>query len=254
MTGQRNLNLGPLTRRLIGQAKWAGREPFPSGQAYADEIERLLSFTKARELLDQYFPRLSGKERGGALAELRVAYLLDRVGFQIPVWNPPGDANHVGEFMIRRGDSPSVFVEVKGPTWQPELTPKEQRGERKKAGKFVQGETRAVDSGGQIEAVIQRAVSKFPVRIPTLLAVADDFITSPLEWPEDFIRPQVGRGLSRPEHSRIGAVLLFWTHWSEDEISYRTWFIESPSASEENRIPKESADLLADHDWHESPR
>ena len=87
--------LGPLTALLKSEASW--RDEFPAWQVYADECETLLTFAKEYGALGLFWPRLRAKQqqREEALNELRVAYILDLVGYPISEWEPidVGNAN-----------------------------------------------------------------------------------------------------------------------------------------------------------------
>src|SRR2546426_4035945 len=86
------IDLGPLTSRLRDQARWVGQDQFPSSQLWADELEKVLSFSAAQGVFDRYSGDLtaSRNQRDSALAELRVAFYLDRNQFRIVEWKPVG--------------------------------------------------------------------------------------------------------------------------------------------------------------------
>src|SRR5271157_4025019 len=137
--------LGPLGSALKTGARWT--DEYPAWQKYANELEALLQFTKASGQFPQYLGALQGSnsQRDSALEELRVAYHLEQNGFTVTEWRPVGDAGNEGEFMVRGRSNRSVFVEVKSPGWEGELTVEQRRSGRLNYPKYINGEGGAVD-------------------------------------------------------------------------------------------------------------
>jgi len=71
-----DVRLGPLVSTIRDGAAWAEEDEFPSDQTWADEVERVLSFTQVQGQFPNYLGRLRGsaKQRHSALAELRIAF------------------------------------------------------------------------------------------------------------------------------------------------------------------------------------
>lgn len=123
------VRIGTLVSSVMDGAQWRGRNAFPSSQLWADEVERVLSFTVARGQFDMYLPRLRGrwKEFASALAELRVAFYLDRNQFRVTGWEPIGAQGTKGEFLVTGPSRISTFLEVKSPGWEGELSDEEKK-------------------------------------------------------------------------------------------------------------------------------
>ena len=118
------LQLGPLTSRLLNEAKWKGQDKYPAWQSYADECEMLLDFAKQKDQWDRFWSKLTAgdtRQRDSALNELRVAYHLEDNSFSIVDWEPVGNQAMEGEFLIQGTSGTQTFVEVKSPGWQGEL-------------------------------------------------------------------------------------------------------------------------------------
>jgi|SRR5215510_348704 len=140
------VRLGPLVSTIRDGAAWAKEDEFPSDQTWADEVERVLSFTQMQGQFANYLGRLRGsaKQRYSALAELRTAFFLSRNSFPIVEWEPLGANSKKGEFFIRTPNSVDIFTEVKSPSWEGELSPEEITNGRKDQGKILDGEARMI--------------------------------------------------------------------------------------------------------------
>ena len=126
MTGKsmEKLKLGPLTSRLLSEAKWKGQDKYPALQSYADECERLLEFAIRKGRWDRFWSRLVAnhtRQRDSALNELRVAYHLDEKSFSVVNWDPTGDQTKEGEFLIQGISGLPIFIEVKSRELEGEL-------------------------------------------------------------------------------------------------------------------------------------
>src|SRR5262249_8736618 len=121
--------LGPLSSTVVDRARWRGQDEFPSSQEWADEVERVFSFALAcGQFKKPYLSRLVASigQRDSALAELRVSFFFDRSDFRIIQWGPSGANGLVGEFSISGPSlSQEVFVEIKSPGWESELSRQE---------------------------------------------------------------------------------------------------------------------------------
>src|SRR5438128_2474411 len=114
--------LGPLTARLQSESKWT--DQYPAWQVYADECERVLEFLGDQGETGRFWPRLSSKkqQRDEALNEVRVAHYLDSIGYPVVAWEPVDAPPYNTEFSVSLGNSKPVFIEVKSPGWEGEIT------------------------------------------------------------------------------------------------------------------------------------
>src|SRR5208282_3828461 len=129
------VRIGPLVSAVMDGARWRGQNAFPSSQLWSDEVEKVFAFAVAHGQFGTYLPRLRGrwKEFGSALAELRVAFYLDRNQFRVAGWEPVGarGVRGEGEFLVTGPSGISTFVEVKSPGWEGELSQEERISGRK---------------------------------------------------------------------------------------------------------------------------
>ncbi|MCI0561611.1 MAG: hypothetical protein MN733_24240, partial [Nitrososphaera sp.] len=178
--GSRDVSLGPLTAELIGNARWQGEDEYPSSQLYADELEDLLRFASESKRLERHWNALidTRNHRGSILAEFRIAIFFLRRGLKIVEWEPIGLGQKAGEFLLQSSSSSEIFVEVKSPGWEGELSEEEKRGERKKQPKHIHLENRCVAPWERIQFAVGKAYEKFLPIKPNLLVIADD-----LFWP-----------------------------------------------------------------------
>lgn len=154
------VNLGPLTRGVLDGAVWREESQFPASQVWADEVERVLSFLRAQDVFARFLPRLRAREREGALAEARAAFFLHRNGFRILRWESEEVPNHPGDLEIQWQEGERVFVEVKGPGWEGELTAEERRDGRTRLPKYINAEARAIEPTERVLYAVQKALPK----------------------------------------------------------------------------------------------
>jgi hypothetical protein len=173
---------GPLTSTVLDRARWRGEDEFPSNQAWADEVERVFSYAHAKgRFTVPYLSRLIGgrNQRDSALEELRVAFFFHRNSFRVTEWEPVGAGGREGEFMISGPSSiGKIFVEVKSPGWEFELTLQERGARRPPRPKLIIGEARSYDPQAAIRFAVQKAYPKFKPDQPNLLVIADDLFVS----------------------------------------------------------------------------
>ena len=248
MSEMNQVILGPLTKTIIKESRWRGRDGFPSSQIWADEVERVLSFIEGQGQFEKYLPRFRGNvsQRDGALAEARVAYFFHRNGFKIVSWEPRGASSHLGEFEIQWYSLRPIFVEVKGPRWEGELSDDELKGPRRWEARYVNGEARWFDSISKIVAAAEKAVPKFLPDTPNILvAIGYLLFVSPRDLPRNIVEPRLSASLSNPRFSNIGGVIIFdFGHWNQT-VSYDIAFIENVAANELCKIPAEVAKGLS---------
>lgn len=236
------VDIGPFSRRVAEGAKWRSQERFPSGQVWADEVERLLSFLCAQSQLGRFSPRLadSARARDAALAEARVAFYFFRNRFRIVEWEPAGHSGRVGEFSISWNSGPVIFVEVKAPDWQGELEPEELRDGRKQLGRHVDYEARAVDPLPQVTKVIEKnAVPKLTEDRPNLVVIADQFFV--LELDDSRLKRRIDELHDDPANRLLGGVLFFKAEKCGGEIRYMSRLFVNSHAGDQCRIPEDVA-------------
>lgn len=177
---------GPAARRLISPGRWT--DQYPATPAYAKELDVLLSFADAEGRLPQFIPRLESKntQRDEALDELRVAYLLHHSGFPVTQWEPPGLNGKVGEYLIGTPEGQHVFVEVKSPGWEGELSDEQRNAGRAKQPKYQRVEGGALNNWEPLRKCIasEKTYPKFAPTQPNLLVIADDLKVPLLESPK----------------------------------------------------------------------
>jgi len=157
------VRLGPLVSTIRDGAAWREEDEFPSDQTWADEVERVLSFTQMQGQFPNYLGRLRGtaKQRHSALAELRTAFFLHRSSFPIVNWAPVGANGREGEFTVGTPTGAKIFTEVKSPSWEGELSPEERINGRKQQGKNLNGEARFVAPWERVQFEIDKAYGNF---------------------------------------------------------------------------------------------
>jgi hypothetical protein len=242
---------------MLDRAAWRSTSVFPSTQKWADETERILSFLDVQDVLDDFLPRLCAREseRDGAMAEARAGYFFTRNGFRILVWEPEEVANHPGDLEIQWRASEPIFVEVKGPGWEGELSQEALDSGRQRLPKYIQGETRSVDPTERVAFAIGKAVPKLAANRVNLIVVADDLFISPTEIPTSLLNSRVQRALEDPRYRVVSGVLMLnAVSYSEAAaVEYRTFFV--PNAEAERLLPEAvSSGFLADNLNPHGPR
>lgn len=173
-----------LSERLLREARW--KDQYPAYDEWAVELEELLQFLLAQNRLTEFWPRLTApraQERDDALQEIRIARFLDTNGYPVVLWEPVGHGNYIGEFSVGRFNPP-VFVEIKSPGWEAQLSPEEREAGRAKQPKYQEQELRGGADGPwqPMRQSIRKAYPKFRSDQPNLLVIADDRFVSITEW------------------------------------------------------------------------
>ena len=234
------------TRELaeaISRKLWQGKKSqFLPDQAFIEDLVSILNHLVKHQQIEKYISRFKGKSTqvNGALAEARVSYFLEKIGFKILTWEPAGAGNHEGEFIVQLGNSPHVFVEVKAPTWESELTPEELLGWRKKQIKDLHAEARFVDPVSLIKRAIDKAVPKFEKDKINLLAVGGYLsFLSPFEIPRDIFEPQINSELSKMKIEHLsGIFILDLGNWG-NSVQYKSFYISNPVVQSISSLPEE---------------
>jgi hypothetical protein len=232
------LNLGPLTQKIAYKAKWLTQDDFPGSQVWADDVERVLSFVLAEGQFERFLPRLNDdrRSRNSALAEIRAAFFFHRNSFRILSWEPKSTTGKLGDLEIQWFDTGPIFVEIKGPDWQGELSDSEKMGERKTQLKYLDMEARFVDPASQVLKVIEsNAIPKFSRDRSNLVVIVDDLFISPVGLPG--LESQVQAELARAEFAILGGVLFLKADWWAGSIEYRIQFVSNPNALSQCALP-----------------
>jgi hypothetical protein len=240
-----HIQLGELTRALLGSAVWTEESQFPAHQPWADDFERILRFVDKGGALSDLWPRLLAREREGAIAAARVAYFLGSLGFTITSWHPIAVAGRPGDIEIRWDGMEPVFVEVKGPGWEAELSEKDLAAGRQRAPKHVHLEARSVDSVGPTLRAIDKALPKLSNQRCNLVAVCEDLFISPVDLPPGWLDSYVAEHLRNPERLKVSAVLLLNTQLTGSEVEYRTQLCVNTAAV--RPLPGIVANVLSSH-------
>lgn len=239
------IQLGSLTQVVRHGAKWRRELLFPYSQASACEAERIFEFLSVQGQFERFLPRLRDDARAlqAAIAEGRVAFFHFRNGFDIHEWEPPGRDRCVGEFSVSWNWGQKVFVEVKAPDWQGQLSKDELLSDRKQKGKWVDGEGGCVSPFP--ERTIKNAVLKLRDDQPNLVVIAGDLFISPAEVPDSDLKDRVDEFFRRPENRVLGGLLFFKADECRNEIEYKIRFYANPYACAPCRIPADIAAGLA---------
>jgi hypothetical protein len=238
-----------LSERMLREARW--KDAYPAHEDWAVELEELLQFLQAHNRLDSFWPRLTGRaqERDDALQEIRVARLLDAAGYPVVLWEPPGNGNYIGEFSVG-GVNPPVFVEVKSPGWEAQLSQEERAAGRAKQEKYQEQELRGGADGPwqPIRQSIRKAYPKFRSDQPNLLVIADDRFMSLTEWgklaPEQalFIRSAAldseAGYFTTNQFENLGGIALFSAlNYLQGGLQYKFLLYPNSMAQVETALP-----------------
>lgn len=222
-------NSGTLLRNLASEAKWVREGDYQLADCYASEIEDTLRFLDGAGQFGRFLPRLTDDLRAfnAALAEVRAARVFDELGFRITNWEPPSPTGNPGDLEVTWPPSTAIFVEVKGPDWQSELSPSELRGERKGRGKWVDLEGRSVSPTDSAFDVIRRnALKKFTGLRPNLVVIVDDLFVSPAQA-RGVIDEKVVEFFREPDVAVLGGILFITLDYVNGQIRYFVNFYEN---------------------------
>jgi hypothetical protein len=233
-----NASLGPLTHRVFKKNKWG--DGYPSYQALADELEDALTFIDAEKQFSSFLPRLRqpANQRDETLAEVFVAYYLTHYkGFRIVSWRPQGAPSKKGgytegEFEISLQQGSPVFVEVKSPGWESELSSSERKAGRDKLPKHQHGQGGSYSAEKEVLRIAKEAMGKFTNTKPNLLVICDDLRVTPFWTPEPVLKRRIMEWLGTPSSVPLGGLLLFRmrSEAGASEVQYLTYYFENPLA------------------------
>ena len=144
-------------------------------------FEEWLQFIACKGELGRFHHRLrtsTKEQRDETFAEIGCAYFLEKNScFPIIGWEPPGIAGKKGEFLVVLPDGRQMFVEVKSPGWEAEITrsePASTAAARLAEPKYPGVEAFFTSAEPAIVQAIKKAYGKLPDTIPTLLLIFDD--------------------------------------------------------------------------------
>ena len=203
-----NVQIGAYTRVMANDAKWRRLDDFPSHQRVADELERLLQFADDLNCFEPLLPRLRGdvRDRSAVLGELLAAFYLRRRGFTILGRDPVGRDKKVGDWSVSFRGGPPLFVEVKAPDWQAELSEDERQQGRKALGKYVDLEARYVAPFEVLMDVISRnAAPKLLANTPNLIVTVDNCFASIVGMPH--LDARFREWLVKPAFHKVGGIV-----------------------------------------------
>jgi hypothetical protein len=145
-----------------------------------------------------------------------------------------------GDLSVSWRDGAAIFVEVKGPGWESELSDDERKGVRRIQGKYVDGEARSIDSVGPVLRAIDKSLPKLAAGRANIVAIVDDLFSSPTSLPEGWLEHSVQEHIARPEaHVVSGVFFLRPELYVGEPLEYLYRFVDNSQAS--TRLP---ADVL----------
>lgn len=226
-----SIRLGPITRTVLNSSCWSANSVFPATQNWADEVERVLSFLEAQAVLDRFFPRLVAREWGGALAEARTGFFFYRNGFRILRWEPEVVPRRPGDLEVQWHDTSPIFVEVKGPGWEGELSPDEIADGRQHGDKYINAEARSVGPISRVVYAMEKALPKLDAALSNLVVVVDDLFISPTELPKGYLVSSLAHEIRAAHLRRIGGLFLINPVSHGGPVEYRKYFVPNPDAA-----------------------
>jgi hypothetical protein len=130
-----------------------------------------------------------------------------------------------GDLEIVWRDTEPIFLEVKCPRWEGELTDEEIRTGRTQRPKYINAEGRPIDPAERVIYVVGKALPKFsPIRV-NLAVVVDDLFVSPLDFPSDVVCGRIARELANVRYATVSGVFLLNPVVYQAEVEYRALFI-----------------------------
>jgi len=168
-------------------------------------------------------------------------------GFPIVQWEPPGLNGKFGEFNISTLEQKCVFVEVKNPGWEGELSVAERQAGRAKQPKYRGLEGGAFGNWIPLQKCIasKNTYPKFDPAQPNLLVVADDLKVSLHDCPEHaeiaLYNTHKGYGTTGYFTSRafenLGGVGIFGAFSGGRGVEYEFSIFENPFALPTAKVP-----------------
>ena len=240
MPGSGASRLGPIARKLICPDVWT--DGYPGPDVFIKELDVLLRFANERGCLERFRPNLEArnKQRDKALNELRLAYLFDSLDFPILLWDPPGaSGRRIGEFLLDSPEKTPIFVEIKSPGWESELSPREIAAGRALQPKYEEFGGGAIGNWQAVHRCIasSKTYPKFSSTQSNLLVISDDFkvplhdtlfqVEQALYGPKKFFVEDGYFATNRFEN--IGGLGVFGI-WPSQGMGYQYAVFENPNA------------------------
>lgn len=232
MPPPREVSLGHMTQIVLDGAVWQQASEYPASQVWADEAERLFAFLETQQMFHRFLPRLRAREREmtSALAEARAGFFFHRNGFRILRWEPEEVCGHPGDLDIQWGETDPIFVEVKGPGWEGELTEAERKARRKELPKYIDAESRLIAPLNPVFYAVNKALPKLAERRSNLVVLVDDLFVSPIDLPNAFLTSDVENFLSDSTRRCVGGVFLLKPVCHGDFVEYSRYFVRNIGA------------------------
>ena len=241
------VRLGPLTRTVLERAVWREYSEYPASQVWADEAERLFTFLTAQDVFQRFLTRLCAREREktAAIAEARAGFFFYRNGFRILRWEPEEVTGRPGDLDVQWRDSEPIFIEVKAPDWEGELTEAERDAGRKDLPKYINAEGRVVDPQQRVTYAIGKALPKLAEHRANLVVVVDDLFLSPVEndMSKKLLRHAVEKYLADQECRLVGGVFVLNPASDGQFVEYRKYFV--PNTASTRPLPGAVAEGLS---------
>jgi hypothetical protein len=224
--------VGPLTRTVLDGAAWREESLYPATQVWADKAERIFAFLETQQVFPQFLTRLRAREREktAALAEARAGFFFHRNGFRISRWEPEEVRGRPGDLEVQWRETEPIFVEVKGPNWEGELTEDERQNGRKELPKYINAEGRAVAPQERVVYAISKAAPKFAENRPNLVVIVDDLFVSPIDIPKEQLVVAVTNALADRSCRCVGGVFLLNPVSYGHFVEYRKFFVRNVGA------------------------
>jgi len=268
--------IGPFTQQFMSGATWNGQDDFPGLQEMANDVEDVLIFLDRESLLGAFSAQANKqpnpRKRDELFAEARAAYFLATNGFKVVGWHTSGAGNKEGEFNISLGGSPNIFVEVKAPGYQGEISwminanPKHESPnlqhlkDRRKQPKFITGAAEGFALAPHLDCmnvVRKNVLPKLMNTCPNLAIVVDDCFITPVghfslveDVQREFANPV--RDPNDPEdkydYNLLGGVLFLNLNFGPDRsgkgVDYNMNFVENQNALPTCSLPADVITLF----------
>jgi hypothetical protein len=212
-------------------------------------LDALLLFAGQQGQLSRFVPRLESKreQRDEAIEELRTAFLLDSIGFRIQQWDPPASNGKVGEYLISTPEKIVVFVELKSPGWEGQLSEEQRKTGRAKQPKYRHLEGGAVGNWIPVQKCIasENTYGKFAPTQSNLLIVADDLMISLHDsWNHvELALYNKNRGygttgyFNSAQFENLGGVGIFRAFLDGRGVKYEFQIFDNPFALRSTKLP-----------------
>ena len=137
-----------------------------------------------------------------------------------------------GDIEIQWRDTNPIFVEVKGPGWEGELSTEEHAAGRSHHPKYdcEKPEPRSVDPIERVFFGVSKALPKLANHRVNLVVIVDDLFVSPLDFPKTYAAGLTKR-ITDPTYEAVGGVFLLSPVAYGDSIEYRKYFLPNLGAA-----------------------